>query len=101
MKYTRKWDVTSISVPGAVEGERVVHRVKDYGTSFDMVHAKKLFGVFERLHTDADFEGTESGSCARPANRLPSRRPRVGRSNGRRRRYVSVSFPNITSTGAL
>lgn len=60
-KYTRLEQEAVIEI-GAQENKRTTtYFVKDNGVGFDMKYADKLFGVFQRLHTEQEFEGTGVG----------------------------------------
>ncbi|RKH15635.1 response regulator [Corallococcus sp. CA047B] len=61
LKYTRPKPDARIEVGAReVEGEAVVW-VRDNGVGFEMQYVDKLFGVFQRLHTAEEFEGTGIG----------------------------------------
>ncbi len=61
VKFSSLKERPAIEVAGALEGNQVVYHVRDNGAGFDMRHADKLFGVFQRLHTADEFEGTGIG----------------------------------------
>src|SRR4030095_6827365 len=62
IKYTRPRDPARIEIGCDVSqpGEFIFF-VRDNGVGFSMQYAKKLFGVFQRLHRDSEFEGTGIG----------------------------------------
>jgi signal transduction histidine kinase len=63
VKYSGKNDHPRIEIgskPDTITGE-VVFYIRDNGVGFDMKYVDKLFGVFQRLHTSAEFEGTGIG----------------------------------------
>ncbi|MFA6560954.1 MAG: PAS domain S-box protein [Verrucomicrobiia bacterium] len=61
IKYTRPRSVAEIEITGRVNDGEVVYCVKDNGVGFDMQYVSHLFGVFQRLHTETEFEGTGVG----------------------------------------
>ncbi len=61
IKYSRTRERPRIEVSGEVERDRVTYRVRDNGVGYDPRYADKLFGVFQRLHNESEFEGTGVG----------------------------------------
>lgn len=62
VKYTRGRSPAQIEIGRAgEENGRLVFYVRDNGAGFDMKYADKLFGVFQRLHRQDEFEGTGIG----------------------------------------
>lgn len=61
LKFTRQTERTEIEIGSGEKGEEVVYYVRDNGVGFDVKYVSKLFGVFQRLHRQEDFEGTGIG----------------------------------------
>jgi PAS domain S-box-containing protein len=61
IKFSRTSETPKIKVGGSVAGDEAIYYVKDNGVGFNMQYADKLFGVFQRLHTIKEFEGTGIG----------------------------------------
>jgi signal transduction histidine kinase len=62
VKFTRARPQAEIEIGcGRKANDKVEIFVKDNGVGFDMEHANKLFGVFQRLHLPEEFEGTGIG----------------------------------------
>jgi PAS domain S-box-containing protein len=62
IKYSARREDAVINVEARKSASGVAeYVVRDNGAGFDMAYAGKLFGVFSRLHSDKDFEGTGIG----------------------------------------
>jgi signal transduction histidine kinase len=61
IKYSRYKSKTNIEIGAYKKDHLVVYYVKDNGAGFDMQYYDKLFGVFQRLHSQEEFEGTGIG----------------------------------------
>ncbi len=61
IKFTRPREKAVIEIGGMTEGNEKVYYIKDNGVGFDMQYVNKLFGVFQRLHSAEEFEGTGVG----------------------------------------
>lgn len=60
-KFSRSRDPAVIQVGRRTEGTETIYFVRDNGVGFKMEYASKLFGVFQRMHAEAEFEGTGIG----------------------------------------
>ena len=61
LKYTRSRPVAKIEISGARTENEYHFSIRDNGVGFDMKYASQLFGVFQRLHSEEEFEGTGVG----------------------------------------
>lgn len=61
IKFTGTRQNPRIEVSGYPNGHETIYCVKDNGVGFDMQYYAKLFGVFQRLHSNEEFPGTGVG----------------------------------------
>lgn len=61
VKFTRERNPARIEVGFTRDRGKVTYYVRDNGVGFDMRYADKLFGVFQRLHAQEEYEGTGAG----------------------------------------
>ena len=71
VKFSSKKSNPEIRVGGYSENGFNIYFIKDNGAGFDQEYAHKLFGVFQRLHMEREFEGTGIGLAI--VNRIISR----------------------------
>lgn len=61
VKYTRTKKIAHIQIGSKEDKNNVIFYIQDNGVGFDMKYADKLFGVFQRLHSTSQFDGTGIG----------------------------------------
>ena len=61
IKYSSKTEKPEVEIKSQIEGNEIIYSVSDNGVGFNNQYSDKLFGVFQRLHLQKDFEGTGVG----------------------------------------
>jgi light-regulated signal transduction histidine kinase (bacteriophytochrome) len=61
LKYTRTRLVARITIDWWDQSGKPIYFIRDNGVGFDRRYAARLFGVFQRLHSEMEFEGTGVG----------------------------------------
>jgi two-component system, sensor histidine kinase and response regulator len=61
IKYSQKKPEPTIEIGAVEDSGELVYFVKDNGAGFNMAHYNKLFSIFQRLHSESEFNGTGIG----------------------------------------
>jgi light-regulated signal transduction histidine kinase (bacteriophytochrome) len=61
IKFSARREKALIQIGSQVSAAETIFYIRDNGAGFDPQYAEKLFGVFQRLHSERDFAGTGVG----------------------------------------
>jgi PAS domain S-box-containing protein len=61
LKFTSRRTDAQVEIGVRMEDDHPAYFVRDNGAGFDLAHAGKLFGVFQRLHQESEYPGTGVG----------------------------------------
>jgi len=61
LKFTRTRETARIAIDSSASSNEIILRIEDNGVGFDMQYVDRLFGLFQRLHSDPQFEGIGVG----------------------------------------
>ena len=61
VKYTSYKEIAEIKIGSSSNSSEITFFIKDNGVGFDMRYVERIFGIFQRLHTSEEFEGTGIG----------------------------------------
>lgn len=61
LKFTRDREKAVVEINCHKSGRGCMFAVKDNGVGFNMKYSVRLFGIFQRLHSEQEFEGTGTG----------------------------------------
>lgn len=89
-KFAGKKQPARIEIGGSSDGNRSEYWIRDNGVGFDMKYVGRLFGIFQRLHSDQEFEGRGVGLAV--VQRLLRRQGGEARAEGKLGEGATFTF---------